>query len=74
MSLDLVKTDLSECFDYGMAYVALSRCRTLKGLTIKGLSGASIKAHAEAVKFHEAIQADKDRPHKRCKSESTDHS
>jgi ATP-dependent DNA helicase PIF1 len=74
MSLDLVETDLSECFDFGMAYVALSRYRTLKGLTIKGLSGASIKAHAEAVKFHEAIRADKDRPHKRCKSESTDHS
>jgi ATP-dependent DNA helicase PIF1 len=77
MSLDLVETDLSECFDFGgMAYVALSRCRTLNGLRIKGLGPTSIKAHPEAIKFHEAIrlqtEQNKERPTKRCKSDSTD--
>jgi ATP-dependent DNA helicase PIF1 len=55
MSLDSVYTDLSECFADGMAYVALSRCRTLQGLTVTGLSVKAIRANKEAIAFHESL-------------------
>ncbi len=55
MSLDLVHTDLSECFADGMAYVALSRCRTLQGLTVKNVTAMSIRANKEAIAFHASI-------------------
>jgi ATP-dependent DNA helicase PIF1 len=55
MSLDTVYTDLSECFADGMAYVALSRCKTLRGLTVSGLSAKSIRTNKEAIEFHAKI-------------------
>jgi ATP-dependent DNA helicase PIF1 len=55
MSLDAVYTDLSECFAEGMAYVALSRCKTLRGLTVAKLNAKSIRANKEAIEFHANI-------------------
>jgi ATP-dependent DNA helicase PIF1 len=70
MSLDAVYTDLSECFADGMAYVALSRCKTLRGLTVIGLSGKSIRTNKEAIEFHAHIigrQEEEERVEKRRK-------
>ncbi len=58
MSLDYVHADLSNCFATGMAYVALSRCRTLRGLRVTGLTPASIKADQDALAFHASLLDD----------------
>lgn len=47
MSLDAAHMDLSDCFEYGQGYVALSRVRTLSGLTIAGLNPRALEVHPE---------------------------
>lgn len=45
MSLDAVEVDLSKSFEPGMGYVALSRVRTLEGLTILGMNEMALRVH-----------------------------
>lgn len=47
MSLDAIEVDLSKSFEPGMGYVALSRVRTLEGLTILGMNDMALKVHDE---------------------------
>ncbi len=47
MSLDAAHMDLSETFEYGQGYVALSRVRTLSGLSIQGLNERALQVHPE---------------------------
>lgn len=47
MSLDAVEVDLSKSFEPGMGYVALSRVRTLEGLTILGINENALQVHPE---------------------------
>jgi ATP-dependent DNA helicase PIF1 len=54
-TLDLVEVDLSDIFEYGMAYVALSRVKDIEGLTIKNINWSKIKAHPKAVEYYESI-------------------
>ena len=61
MSLDRVHVDFSGAFGPAMCYVALSRCRTLQGLTVKNLTAAIIKAHPDALAFKERL--DQEREH-----------
>lgn len=56
-SLDYVHVDLSNLFDYGMAYVALSRVRNLEGLSIgTSIDWANIKANPSAVDFYNSLK------------------
>lgn len=57
MTLDKVEVHLGKAFEYGQAYVALSRARTKEGLFIASGSKASIKAHPKAVNFYEGQEA-----------------
>lgn len=54
-SLDYVEVDLTECFEYGQAYVALSRAKSLEGLSIKGIDYDYIKAHPKAIRYYNSL-------------------
>jgi ATP-dependent DNA helicase PIF1 len=52
-TLDYASIDLRETFEYGQAYTALSRVKTLDGLFLKKFNFEVIQAHPEALKFME---------------------
>ncbi len=47
MSLDAAHMDLSNAFEYGQGYVALSRVKTLAGLSLAGLNERALQVHPE---------------------------
>lgn len=47
MSLDSAVIDLSQAFEYGQGYVALSRVRTLSGLYLLGFNERALEVHPE---------------------------
>lgn len=49
MSLDAAEIDLSRSFERGMGYVALSRVRSLEGISIKGMNNMAMQIHEEAL-------------------------
>lgn len=51
MSLDAVEVDLSRAFEPGMGYVALSRVRTLAGLSIIGMNENALQVHPEVLEY-----------------------
>ncbi|CAL1389607.1 unnamed protein product [Linum trigynum] len=59
MTLDTLHTDLSRAFGYGMVYVALSRVRSLEGLSLSGFNPFKIKAHPKVVHFYEQLGSNK---------------
>jgi len=56
MTIDLLEVELGDVFDYGQAYVALSRARCLKGLRVLGFNPARFKTHPKVVWYKNAIQ------------------
>lgn len=54
-SLDYSKIDLSDVFEYGQAYVALSRVKSLEGLSIIDINYDYIDAHPKAVEYYESL-------------------
>ena len=52
LSLDCVEINMANFFEYGQAYVALSRVRSLAGLRIKNFDEKLIKAHPTAFQFY----------------------
>lgn len=51
MSLDAIEVDLSKAFEPGMGYVALSRVRTLSGLSITGINENALQVHPEVLEY-----------------------
>ena len=62
MSLDCAEIDLSKTFEYGMGYVALSRVRSLGGITLLGINKLALKVNEEATKLDKKLykQSQKD--------------
>ncbi len=55
-TLDYVEIDLSNIFEYGQAYVALSRIKNIDGLSITNLKPDLIKAHPKAIEYYKNIK------------------
>jgi ATP-dependent DNA helicase PIF1 len=54
LTLDAVETDISGCFDTGMAYVALSRVIRLDALTLKtAVNATHFRANPAVISFYE---------------------
>lgn len=47
MSLDAAAMDLSQSFEYGQGYVALSRVKTLDGLYLRGFNNRALEVHPQ---------------------------
>ena len=54
-SLDCVEIDLGSIFECGQAYVALSRVKSLKGLSILKVNFDKIRAHPIAVEYYNSL-------------------
>jgi len=54
-TLDYAVIDLSNIFEYGMGYVALSRVKSLEGLSIKSIDWDKIECHPKAIEFYKNI-------------------
>lgn len=56
MSLDAAVMDLSDAFEYGQGYVALSRVRNLGGLYLLGLNERALAVHPEILSRDQAFR------------------
>lgn len=55
MTFDKLVVNFNRIFDYGQAYVALSRTRSKEGLIIKGFDPNKIKANPEVIEFYKHL-------------------
>ena len=60
MSLDSAEVDLTQAFEKGMGYVALSRVRTLEGLSLKGLNATALAVDPEVLELDREFRARSD--------------
>jgi hypothetical protein len=56
MTIPLLEVSFNRIFEYGQAYVALSRATCLSGLTLLSFSSNAVKAHPKVVAFYEELK------------------
>lgn len=57
MTISRLEVNLSNVFEYGQAYVALSRAKSLEGLRINGNFSSSIfRAHQDVIEFYKQLE------------------
>jgi ATP-dependent DNA helicase PIF1 len=56
LTMDFVDIDFDGVFEYGQVYVALSRARTLDGLTVSNLEADHVRAHPTCVRFYSQLE------------------
>lgn len=55
LTIDYAEVDLEGIFEYGQAYVALSRVRSLEGLSIKNWNAKCIKSHPRVIEYYDNL-------------------
>jgi ATP-dependent DNA helicase PIF1 len=60
MSLDSAVIDLSNCFEYGQGYVALSRVCSLSGLYLEGINAMAYKMHPQVIEMDKEFRKSSD--------------
>lgn len=65
MSLDAAIIDLSQAFEFGQGYVALSRVRSLEGLFLEGFNDRALMLHPDIVRHDAIFRAKSDAAEKR---------
>ena len=65
MSLDAARIDLSQAFEYGQGYVALSRVRSLEGLFLEGFNERALQMHPTVVAVDARFRAYSDAARKK---------
>jgi ATP-dependent DNA helicase PIF1 len=65
MSLDAAIIDLSQAFEFGQGYVALSRVRSLEGLFLEGFNERALQLHPQIVRQDEVFRAKSDAAQRR---------
>jgi ATP-dependent exoDNAse (exonuclease V) alpha subunit len=56
MSLDNAEIDLTRTFSYGMGYVALSRVRTLSGISLVGINPEALRVDPKVLEFDQELK------------------
>ena len=56
MTLDSAIINLKGVFEYGQAYVALSRVKDINNLFLKNVTKATFKAHPKALEFYHQLE------------------
>ena len=57
MTLETAELNLTNVFEYGQGYVALSRVKSLKGIILRGqISKTTFKAHPKVLAFYNVCQ------------------
>lgn len=57
MTLDYAEIDLSRAFTYSLGYVALSRAKSLQGISLKGFNDLSLKVSEEAIEIDKILKS-----------------
>lgn len=60
MSMDAAIMDLSQAFEYGQGYVALSRVRTLAGVYLLGINARALQVHPEILEKDREFRSSSD--------------
>ena len=55
MTEDRIEVNLSRVFGHGMAYVALSRVKSLEGLRLRGFNPSRVSAHPEVINYYKSL-------------------
>jgi len=66
VSLDAAVMDLSQTFEYGQGYVALSRVRTLSGVHLIGINARALEVHPVVLEKDQAFRAASLRAEQEC--------
>eukprot|EP00794_Sanderia_malayensis_P005603 gene5603-6293_t len=62
MTIERVELSLGQVFEYGQAYVALSRCTSISGLKVSDFKSSVVKSHPQVLAYYECLVEGKELP------------